>query len=372
MKKVFVFISLLVAAVMMLTACGPAATPAPATAVPPTAIPVTAVPPTATAPTGVGSASHPIKVLFVPSVDANIIVRGGQAMAQALHDATGMAFDVTVPTSYAATIEEMCASPTDTMVFIPPLGYALASQQCGADVSFKAIRRGFPVYWAAYIVARDSTYQTLADLQGKTWGYGDQTSASGYMVPLVELAAAGVTPGAQVVTGGHPQTVTAVYNGEVDFGAVFYSVPVKPDGTNAWSYDDYLAGTVTPDMYDVPAASVLNCGLSEDTKKLLCDGWQVLDARANIRIAAPDVVQKVRILKLSQAIPNDALAFSSDFPADVRAQIEAALVAYSQTPDWNNTIGSNDFYGWTGLVPAADAEYDVLRAMVTATGYTVH
>jgi phosphonate transport system substrate-binding protein len=303
MKKGFAFVSLLVAAIMLLTACGPATTPT-VEVIPPTTEPPTAVPPTVEPPPAIGSPEHPIKVLFVPSVDANIIVTGGQVMADALNAATGLTFEVTVPTSYAATIEEMCASPTDTMAFIPALGYALASQQCGVDVAFKAIRYGFPVYWAAYIVKRDSPYQTLADLQGKTWGYGDQGSTSGYMVPTVELAAAGVIPGAQIQTGGHNQTVTAVYNGEVEFGTVFYSVPLKPDGSNAWSYADYLAGTVTADMYDVPAASIPNCAPNEDGKKLLCDGWRVLDARANIRTEAPDVVQKVRILTISQAVPS--------------------------------------------------------------------
>jgi len=48
-----------------------------------------------------------------------------------LNEATGLTFEVSVPTSYAATIEEMCASPTDTMAFIPGLGYAIASQLCG-------------------------------------------------------------------------------------------------------------------------------------------------------------------------------------------------------------------------------------------------
>jgi len=370
MKKMYIFVSILAAAVMLLTACGPAATAAP-TAVPPTAVPPTAVPPTEVPPPAVGSPEHPIKVLFVPSVDANIIVTGGQVMADALKAATGLSFEVVVPTSYAATIEEVCASPTDTMTFIPALGYALASQQCGVDVAFKAVRYGFPVYWAAYIVKRDSTFQTLADLQGKTWGYGDQGSTSGYMVPTVELAAAGVTPGSQVQTGGHNQTVTAVYNGEFDFGTVFYSVPLNPDGKSAWSYADYLAGKVTPDMYDVPAASIPNCALSEDTKKLLCDGWRVMDARANIRVEAPDVVQKVRLLTISQAVPNDTLSFGPEFPAEVRAKIEAALVAFSQTEAWNTSIGSADFYGWTGLEVATDAEYDVVRAMVTATGYKI-
>jgi phosphonate transport system substrate-binding protein len=373
MKKLYVFVSILVATVMLLTACGPAATPAP-TAVPPTAVPPTKVPPTAVPPTetpGVGSPEHPIKVLFVPSVDANIIVTGGQVMADALKAATGLNFEVTVPTSYAATIEEVCASPTDTMVFIPALGYALASQQCGVSVAFKAVRYGFPVYWTAYIVKRDSPYQTLADLQGKTWGYGDQGSTSGYMVPTVELAAAGVTPGTQVQTGGHNQSVTAVYNGEVDFGTVFYSVPLKPDGTVAWSYADYLAGTVTPDMYEVPAATIPNCGLSSDSKQLLCDGWRVMDARANIRVEAPDVVQKVRLLTLSQAVPNDTMSFSPEFPAALRTQIETALVAFAQTDAWKTSLGSADFYGWTGIDTATDAEYDMVRAMVTATGYKI-
>lgn len=370
-RFVFVLLTLVVAASMMLSACGPAATEAPVATEAPTKAP-TPVPPTATEPPppAVGSPEHPIKVLFVPSVDANIITTGGEVMAAALNEATGLTFEVTVPTSYAATIEEMCASPTDTMAFIPGLGYAIASQLCGVDVAFKAIRFGYPVYWAEYIVARDSEYQTLADLEGKTWGYGDQGSTSGYMVPAVELAAAGIKPGEQKQTGGHNQTVTAVYNGEVEFGTVFYSVPLNPDGKPIFTYDDYVAGKITTlDQYEIPAEAVPNCAPDTEGKKLLCDGYRILDARANIRTEAPDVVQKVRILAVSAAIPNDTLSFGPDFPADVRTQIEEALVAFAGTEAWGTSIGSADFYGWSGIAPATDAEYDMVRAMVEATGY---
>jgi phosphonate transport system substrate-binding protein len=363
---------LVAAAALVLSACGPAATPAP-TEAPATEAPTEppAPEPTAVPEPAVGSPEHPIKVLFVPSVDANIIVTGGQVMADALNAATGLSFEVTVPTSYAATIEEMCASPTDTMGFIPGLGYAIASQLCGVDVEFKAIRYGYPVYWAEYIVARDSEFQTLADLEGATWGYGDQGSTSGYMVPTVELAAAGITPGEQVQTGGHNQTVTAVYNGEVDFGTVFYSVPLTPEGAPVFSWADYQEGKVTEDMYEIPEEAIPNCAPDAEGKKLLCDGWRVLDARANIRTEAPDVMQKVRILAVSQAIPNDTLAFGPEFPADVRAQIAEALVAFAETDAWADSIGSADFYNWTGIEPATDAEYDMVRAMVEATGYKI-
>ncbi len=370
-RSLFVLLALVAAASMLLSACGPAATPTAAATVAPTLAPTEA--PTATEPPApaIGSAEHPIKVLFVPSVDAAVITTGGEVMAKALNEATGLTFVVTVPTSYAATIEEMCASPADTMAFIPPLGYALASQLCGVDVAFKAVRYGYPVYWAEYIVARDSKYQTLKDLEGAKWGYGDQGSTSGYMVPTVELAAAGIKPGEQVQTGGHNQTVTAVYNGEVDFGTVFYSVPLNPDGKSMFSYDDFLAGKVTSvDQYEIPAASIPNCAPDAEGKKLLCDGYRIMDARANIRVEAPDVAQKVRILAVSQAIPNDTLAFGPEFPADVRAKIEAALVAFAATDAWGTSIGSADFYGWSGITPATDAEYDVVRAMVAATGYT--
>jgi phosphonate transport system substrate-binding protein len=372
-RFVFVLLTLVVAASMLLSACGPAATEAPvATEAPATEAP-TPVPPTATeAPPAVGSPEHPIKVLFVPSVDANIIVTGGEVMAAALNEATGLTFEVVVPTSYAATIEEMCASPADTMAFIPGLGYAIASQLCGVDVAFKAIRFGYPVYWAEYIVARDSEFQTLADLEGATWGYGDQGSTSGYMVPAVEFAAAGITPGEQKQTGGHNQTVTAVYNGEVDFGTVFYSVPLSPEGKSIFTYEDYEAGKITTlEQYEIPEEAIANCAPDAEGKKLLCDGYRILDARANIRTEAPDVVQKVRILAVSAAIPNDTMSFGPEFPADVRAQIEEALVAFAETEAWSESIGNNDFYGWTGIAPATDAEYDMVRAMVEATGYTI-
>ena len=318
--------------------------------------------PTATPEPVIGSAEHPIKVFFVPSVEANIITAGGDVMAKALKDATGLEFTVSVPTSYAATIEAMCASPNDTMGFIPALGYVLANQLCGVDVAFKAVRFGFDVYWAQILVQRDSPYQTLEDLQGKKWGYGDVGSTSGYMVPLVMLQDANVTPGEKVETGGHTQSVKAVYDGSVDFSTTFFSAPLKPEGEPAWQPGD---------PPDIPDDLVSSCAPSEDGSKLMCDGWRVLDARANLRTEAPDVVQKVRIMMISPPIPNDTLSFGPDFPADLRTKVSDALVAFSKTDAWNQSIGSQDFYGWTGINPAKDSEYDFVRKMVEATGLTL-
>ncbi len=359
----YLLVALLTVVAFILVSCQPAATPEP-TAVPteaPTMAP-TAVPATATAEPQIGSPEHPIKVLFVPSVDAQAIVSGGEIMADALNKATGLTFEVSVPTSYAATIEEMCASPMDTMGFIPGLGYVLANQLCGVDVAFKAVRYGSDVYYAQVLVQRDSPYQTLEDLQGKKWGYTDPGSTSGYMVPLVMLQDAGITPSESVETGGHPQSVKAVYNGEVDFSTSFYTAPLKPEGEAAWQPGD---------PPDVPDDVVSQCAVTDDGKSIVCGGWTILDARANIREEAPDVIQKVRILMISPAIPNDTLSFGPEFPADLREQISAALVDFAKSDGWASSIGSKDFYNWTGINTAKDEEYDFVRKMVDAAGITL-
>lgn len=360
-------LTVLLIAAFVLTACAPAATttavtteaPVEPTPVPPTDTPE---PPTATPEPAIGSAEHPIKVLFVPSVEAATIVAGGEKMAAALKEATGLEFVVSVPSSYPATIEEMCASPTDTMGFIPALGYVFANQLCGVDVAFKAIRYGSAVYWAQFLVARDSDIKTIQDLEGKKWGYTEPASTSGYMVPLVMMNEAGVKPGESVETGGHPQSVKAVYNGEVDFSTSFYTPPLKPEGEPAWKEGD---------PPDVPDEVVPSCAPTADEKKLMCGDWRILDARANIRTEAPDVIQKVRIAFVSQGIPNDTLSFGPEFPEELRAQISEALLAFAETDGWAETIGSQDFYNWTGITEASDSEYDFTRKMVEAAGVTL-
>ncbi len=362
-RSLYVLLSLLLLASFVLTACQPAATPtvAPTDEPAPVLIPTKAPEPTAVPEPAIGSPEHPIKVLFVPSVDANVIVTGGELLAAALNEATGLTFEVSVPTSYAATIEEMCASPADTMGFIPALGYVFANELCGVDVAFKAVRRGWDVYWAQFLVARDSDIQSIEDLAGKKWGYTDAGSTSGYMFPLAMLKAAGIEPSESIATGGHPQAVKAIYNGEVDFATTFYSPYAVPDGVAKWEKGD------APDM---PDEVIENCKLSDDGKNIVCDGYVLLDARNNIREEAPDVVQKVRILTLSPDIPNDTLSFGPDFPAETRTAIEAALAAFAETDGWKESIGSEDFYGWSGLSAALDADYDFVRQMVEANGIT--
>lgn len=316
--------------------------------------------PGVTAQGGIGTADNPIQVYFVPSGEAQTLVEDGEVLAQALKTATGYEFEVFVPTSYAATVEAMCAAPDSTLGFIPAAGYVIANNRCGVEVSAAAVRFGWAYYWAAYMVRRDSDIYTFGDLEGKTWGYGDPGSTSGYIAPSVELADAGIAAGEEVQTGGHNQTVLAVYNGEVDFGTVYFSPPIMPEGHAAWSTKDL------PEPYDL---SLDETYIGEDGELYVGD-VRLMDARRAVRETAPDVAAQVRILAISDPIPNDTMSFGPEFPVELRDEILNALLALSADGDAWNATALSTVYNWTGLDPIEDSAFDPVRLQFEILGLT--
>ena len=310
-------------------------------------------------PPEIGSEGHPIKVLFVPSVDVDFMIAGGDLIETALNEATGLYFAASVPTSYAATIEEMCASPEDTIGFIPAMGYALANQLCGVTPGLASARYGWNVYWAEFLVARDSDYKTLEDLEGATWAYPDAGSTSGFLYPSAIFADRGITIGNTVEAGGHPQAVKAVYNGEADVATAYFSPPLLPEGR--WALGD---------APDIPDELVPDCALN-DEGKLYCGDYRVLDARAAIREEAPDVVQKVRILTISGEIPNDTMSFSPEFPEDLKQIVLDAITAYVDSEACAETLCNENFYDWSGVGPIFDENFDGVRLLMEAQGITL-
>lgn len=307
----------------------------------------------------VGEESEPIKVLFVPSVDVDFMIESGDLIEQALNEATGLYFEVSVPTSYAATIEEMCASPTDTIGFIPAVGYALASDLCGVEPGLASVRYGWNVYWTAFYVARGSAFQTLEDLDGTTWAYPDAGSTSGFLYPSAIWENIGITFAETVEAGGHPQAVRAVYNGEADVASAYFSAPLLPEGE--WTTD------MAP---DVPDEVVDQCAVNADGE-LWCGEYRVLDARAALSEEAPDIVEKVRILALSDEIPNDTMSFSPEFPEDLKQTIMDAIIAYVASDACAATLCNEKFYDWTGAAPIFDENFDGVRLLMEAQGITL-
>jgi len=161
---------------------------------------------------------------FVPSQDSERVLASGVQIARLLKVATGYDIEATVPTSYAATIEALCAGRVD-IAWFAPLAYVLANARCGAEVALISVRAGRPYFGSQIIVRADLGARSLSDLAGKRFAFGDPASTSSALWPAVYMTRKGVNPTTffsnVVYVGGHDRVVTAVYQGSVDAGATF-------------------------------------------------------------------------------------------------------------------------------------------------------
>lgn len=83
-------------------------------------------------------------------------------------------------------------------------------------------------YHSIGFARKEAGIGSLDDMEGKTFGFGDPNSASGYLIPSIEIPqATGTTMdsgnylGEVKFTGGHEQTIVAVFNGKVGAGVTW-------------------------------------------------------------------------------------------------------------------------------------------------------
>ena len=99
-------------------------------------------------------------------------------------------------------------------------------------------------YHSIGFARKDSGITSLDNAEGKVFGFGDPNSTSGYLIPSVEIpqtTGKSMEPGDffgdVLFTGGHEQTIVAVFNGDIDAGVTW------ADGLGAWE-DGYNSGAL--------------------------------------------------------------------------------------------------------------------------------
>ena len=154
-------------------------------------------------------------------------------------------------------------------------------------------------------------YACEADLSvmiGEEVLFVEEGSTSGYLYPSLQLKNAGISYTSDIVqryAGSHDGVISGLYNGDAKFGV---------------TYDD---------------------------------------ARRTLRKTNPDVGEKVIAFAITEEIPNDVVAVRSDLPADMKEKIYTILSDYISTDEGAAVM--DEIYGWTGLVPAVNSEFDVVK-----------
>ena len=168
-----------------------------------------------------GTEENPIIWAFVPSGETERVAAGAEDVADLIFEETGLYVDTFVATEYAGVIEAMCADPPKAHIgSLATFAYILASDQGCAEAELVSVRFGSPSYNGQIFVHADSAYETLEDLDGVTFCRADALSTSGWIIPSIDLAAAGVevTP---VDAGSPDASVAGVYSGDCVAGSCY-------------------------------------------------------------------------------------------------------------------------------------------------------
>jgi phosphonate transport system substrate-binding protein len=264
-----------------------------------------------------GTEENPIVWALVPSGETQQIVAGADEFARMLEEETGYAFETVVATDYAGVIEALASDPPEAhMAALNTFGAILAAERGVAEVGLVAVRYGRPFYDGQFLAHADSGIESVGDLAGKTFARPDPNSTSGWIVPTIVMAAAGIQAPEELAevldAGGHQAVVTAIYSGSADAGATF------------------------------------------------------IDARDSVEEDYADVKDVVVKIDEFGPIPNDGIQYATIMDPEMRETITEAFVKLMETEE--GAASMEQVYEWTEVVRQDDSFYDPFRQVLQSSG----
>ncbi len=189
------------------------------------------------------------------------------------------------------------------------------------------------VYYGCVLTRTDSGIGRLGDLQGRSFAFSDETSTSGHIFAKALLQREGVALGHVLFAGGHPNVVQAVRDGKVDGGATFYSPP--------------------------SAANLRDGTLVGDARFLILKNMSSAEERAKL-------LDEVRIVALTDPIPNDVCCVRRGFPDVVWERFVGSLSRFLDTPGGQGAY--YDLVAGVAAEPCDDADFDEFREALKQSG----
>ena len=262
-----------------------------------------------------GSKDRPIKIALVPGQDVKTLMLNGRVLEEHLQKELNLVFQVVVPQNFIAVVESMGTERVD-MAIMNSFGYILASQKYKARARMMGMFKGRPEYWGQ-IIAKVDGPKSMEDLNGKTFAFVDPASTSGYLLAQKALLDHKIKLKEHVFAGKHDSVVNMVYQGRVDAGATYHTLP---------------------------------------------DNGKPQDARKLVATQYPDVWEKVKILKVTGPIPNDPIVFRAKFPTELENNIIKSMKVFIKTPKGHETM--MNLYHMDDFKDANDKDWDPLRKIL--------
>lgn len=164
----------------------------------------------------------------VPAENASGVSDRYAPFAEYLSKELGVPVKLRVANDYAAVIEGQRAGNIQ-IAYYGPASYSKAYLTDVKTEPFVTTRNndGAIGYYSVIYVKANSPYQKIEDLKGKTIGFVDPNSTSGYNAPRFFLNKAGIDADTffakSIVTGSHENAVIALDKGTVDCAANWWN-----------------------------------------------------------------------------------------------------------------------------------------------------
>ena len=157
--------------------------------------------------------------LFQPDKEKNDATY--KPLADYLAKALGREVRLRTVDTWEGLAKSLANGETD-LSLMGPWGYVLANHQAGAQAVSTILYEGKPEYFAIWVTHPQSGINTVTDMKGKTFAFGDKGSTSGYLIPFYQFQKQGIDPEAyfsKVHYTKHQAIETSVTRRDLDVGA---------------------------------------------------------------------------------------------------------------------------------------------------------
>jgi phosphonate transport system substrate-binding protein len=184
-----------------------------------------------------GLAENPLILALPPSANTPEQLAAAKEIASQFTQRTGYSVVTIVPDSYTALVDALDQGNAH-IVLLDPYAYELAYRKELVHAAFAVLKEGQGTYGAQFLATHKGGFESffnpltgqntadaktaLAQFTDKKPCWSDETSPSGYIVPLGILNENQIITKQPAFVEGHPTVVRSLYaNGICDFGATY-------------------------------------------------------------------------------------------------------------------------------------------------------
>lgn len=176
------------------------------------------------------SADEPLVLAVHPYKSSSALIKAFSPLADYLSQKLSLDVELQVSTSYQSHVDRLGNNQVD-VAYLGPASYVLLVDKFGRKpILARQLINGQPLFQGKIFARRDSPVDSLQELQGKRFAFGDSASTMSHLVPRYMLIQAGV--GTEKLSGhqfldSHDNVAMGVLSGDFDAGAVKEAVFYK-------------------------------------------------------------------------------------------------------------------------------------------------